>query len=98
MSPTTKKSPEKRVPPAERMTDSAYHGLGRSGSTPWPWMRSLRSASIDSPMLPAMPSRDLRNDVIITMRPSRNITAVVNTALLVKVGTLGRARVSSTRL
>jgi len=96
VSPTTKKSPAKRVPPADRITDSACHGWGSFGRTPWPWIRSLSSASMDSPMLPAMPSRERRNDVSMMIRAIMKITATTNDVRAERLGTLGRARVSRT--
>ena len=48
----TTKSPANGVPPADRSADWACQPSGSTGIPPWPWMRSRRSTSIDSPWEP----------------------------------------------
>ena len=85
----TTKSPANGVPPADRSADSAYQPGGSAGSMPWLMIRSRRSTSIDSPIAPATPSRERRNEVSSTMNPTTKITA---TAITTR-GVRGRASV-----
>ena len=59
----TTKSPANDVPPAERITDSAYQLGGSGGRFPCCEMRSRRSTNIDSPSGAETPSRLRRKEV-----------------------------------
>ena len=54
--------------------------LGSGGQRAWLWIRSRRSTSIDSPWMPATPSRLRRNEVSRMMKPAANITDDATTA------------------